>query len=164
MAAYAEGLNILKHANAGNASRNRRGNRSAARPEHYQYDFNLADVTEVWRRGSVVASWLLDLTAISLSRSAYARDVFRPRFRFRRRPLDHHRRHRVHHPGAGAERCALSALRLAGRRRFRRQNSVRHALSVWWARREKVRTLNSRGPRASTHSESRLPTHEFAIT
>jgi 6-phosphogluconate dehydrogenase len=67
MAAYAEGLNILKHANAGHAKREVDAETTPLRhPEHYQYDFNLADVAEVWRRGSVVASWLLDLTAISL--------------------------------------------------------------------------------------------------
>jgi 6-phosphogluconate dehydrogenase len=67
MAAYAEGLNILKHANVGKQHRETDAETTPLRdPEHYQYDFNLADVTEVWRRGSVVASWLLDLTAISL--------------------------------------------------------------------------------------------------
>jgi 6-phosphogluconate dehydrogenase len=67
MAAYAEGLNILKHANAGKGNRETDAETAPLRnPDHYQYDFNLADVTEVWRRGSVVASWLLDLTAISL--------------------------------------------------------------------------------------------------
>jgi 6-phosphogluconate dehydrogenase len=67
MAAYAEGLNILKHANAGQSKRTADAETSPLRnPEHFQYDFNLADVTELWRRGSVVASWLLDLTAISL--------------------------------------------------------------------------------------------------
>jgi len=67
MAAYAEGLNILKHANAGLSKRTADAETSPLRnPEHFQYDFNLADVTELWRRGSVVASWLLDLTAISL--------------------------------------------------------------------------------------------------
>ncbi|HEV2201924.1 MAG TPA: decarboxylating 6-phosphogluconate dehydrogenase [Bryobacteraceae bacterium] len=67
MAAYAEGLNILKHANAGKSSRETDAETTPLRnPEHYQYDFNLADVTEVWRRGSVIASWLLDLTASSL--------------------------------------------------------------------------------------------------
>ena len=67
MAAYAEGLNILKHANAGKTHRETDAETTPLRdPGHYQYDFNLADVTEVWRRGSVVASWLLDLTAISL--------------------------------------------------------------------------------------------------
>jgi len=67
MAAYAEGLNILKHANVGKQHHETDAETTPLRnPEHYQYDFNLADVTEVWRRGSVVASWLLDLTAISL--------------------------------------------------------------------------------------------------
>jgi 6-phosphogluconate dehydrogenase len=67
MAAYAEGLNILKHANVGKQQHETDAETTPLRnPEHYQYDFNLADVTEVWRRGSVVASWLLDLTAISL--------------------------------------------------------------------------------------------------
>src|ERR1700691_2427188 len=67
MAAYAEGLNILHHANAGKTKREEDAETTPLRnPEHYQYDFNLADVAEVWRRGSVVASWLLDLTAISL--------------------------------------------------------------------------------------------------
>ena len=67
MQAYAEGLNILKHANAGHTQREADAETTPLRsPEHYMYDFNLADVAEVWRRGSVVASWLLDLTAISL--------------------------------------------------------------------------------------------------
>jgi 6-phosphogluconate dehydrogenase len=67
LAAYAEGLNILHKANAGKHSRETDAETTPLRnPEHYQYELNLADVTEVWRRGSVVASWLLDLTAISL--------------------------------------------------------------------------------------------------
>jgi len=67
MAAYAEGLNILKHANAGKQARSHDAETAPMRnPEHYQFDLNLADVAEVWRRGSVVASWLLDLTAIAL--------------------------------------------------------------------------------------------------
>ena len=67
MAAYAEGLNILKHANVGKSHRDVDAETSPLRnPEHYQYDFNLPDVAEVWRRGSVVASWLLDLTASAL--------------------------------------------------------------------------------------------------
>jgi len=67
MAAYAEGLNILKHANVGKSHRETDAETAPLRDaSHYQYDFNLADVTELWRRGSVVASWLLDLTAISL--------------------------------------------------------------------------------------------------
>jgi 6-phosphogluconate dehydrogenase len=67
MAAYAEGFNILKHANAGSGTREVDAETTPLRnPEHYRYDFQLADVAEVWRRGSVVSSWLLDLTAISL--------------------------------------------------------------------------------------------------
>ena len=67
MAAYAEGLNILKHANAGKRSRDTDAETAPMRnPENYQYDLNLADIAEVWRRGSVVASWLLDLTAVAL--------------------------------------------------------------------------------------------------
>lgn len=67
MAAYAEGLNILHHANIGKQSRSADAETAPLRnPEHYQYDFNLPDVAEVWRRGSVIASWLLDLTAIAL--------------------------------------------------------------------------------------------------
>jgi 6-phosphogluconate dehydrogenase len=66
MAAYAEGFNILQHANVGKQHRETDAETTPLRePGHYQYDFNLADVAEVWRRGSVVASWLLDLTAIS---------------------------------------------------------------------------------------------------
>lgn len=68
MAAYAEGLNILRHANAGKQSGRAVDAETAPlrAPEHYQYDLNLPDVAEVWRRGSVIASWLLDLTAIAL--------------------------------------------------------------------------------------------------
>ena len=67
MAAYAEGLNILKKANVGKQTQTSDAETTPLRdPEHYQYDLNLADITEVWRRGSVIASWLLDLTAISL--------------------------------------------------------------------------------------------------
>jgi len=67
MAAYAEGLNILRHADAGNEKGVVDAETTPLRnPEYYRYDLNLADITEVWRRGSVVASWLLDLAARSL--------------------------------------------------------------------------------------------------
>jgi 6-phosphogluconate dehydrogenase len=70
MAAYAEGLNILRNANVGKKKGEVDAETTPLRqPEHYQYDMNLADIAEVWRRGSVVASWLLDLTAISLLES-----------------------------------------------------------------------------------------------
>jgi 6-phosphogluconate dehydrogenase len=67
MEAYAEGVNILKHADAGRRERSSDAETTPLRnPERYQYEFNLADIAEVWRRGSVVASWLLDLAAIAL--------------------------------------------------------------------------------------------------
>jgi 6-phosphogluconate dehydrogenase len=67
MAAYAEGMGIIKAANVGKQDHAADAETTPLRdPEHYQYDFDLKDVAEVWRRGSVIASWLLDLTAISL--------------------------------------------------------------------------------------------------
>ena len=70
MASYAEGLNILRHANIGKQQRTADAETAPLRhPEHYPYDLNLADITEVWRRGSVIASWLLDLAATSLLES-----------------------------------------------------------------------------------------------
>ena len=67
MAAYAEGLGILRAANVGKRTHEIDAETTPLRdPEHYQYDLNLPDVAEVWRRGSVIASWLLDLTATAL--------------------------------------------------------------------------------------------------
>ncbi len=67
MAAYAEGLSILRNANVGKKNRETDAETTPLRnPELYQFDFNLTDIAEVWRRGSVVASWLLDLTAAAL--------------------------------------------------------------------------------------------------
>jgi 6-phosphogluconate dehydrogenase len=75
MAAYAEGLNILRHANAGKTSRESDAETAPLEhPEDYPYDLNLVDVTEVWRRGSVIASWLLDLTASALLQSPELQD------------------------------------------------------------------------------------------
>ncbi len=69
MAAYAEGLNILHSANVGKQTHAADAETTPLRdPEHYQYDLNLPDITEVWRRGSVIASWLLDLTANALAK------------------------------------------------------------------------------------------------
>jgi len=68
MAAYAEGFNILKHANVGKHQAEHDAETTPLRnPEHYQFDLDLADIAEVWRRGSVVTSWLLDLTAQALA-------------------------------------------------------------------------------------------------
>ncbi|MBE7444622.1 MAG: decarboxylating 6-phosphogluconate dehydrogenase [Planctomycetia bacterium] len=70
MAAYAEGLNILRLANVGKKDHVIDAETTPLRsPEHYQYDFNLADITELWRRGSVIASWLLDLCALEFTKN-----------------------------------------------------------------------------------------------
>jgi 6-phosphogluconate dehydrogenase len=67
MASYAEGLNILHHANVGKQNQTEDAETTPLRhPEYYPYELNLADIAEVWRRGSVISSWLLDLAAISL--------------------------------------------------------------------------------------------------
>ncbi len=69
MAAYAEGLNILKHANAGMTKTEADAETTPlAHPEHYQYNFDLAAISDVWRHGSVIQSWLLDLTAAELAK------------------------------------------------------------------------------------------------
>jgi 6-phosphogluconate dehydrogenase len=70
MAAYAEGLNVLKHANAGTVQRDADAETAPmSDPEFYQYELDIPAIAEVWRRGSVVGSWLLDLTALALHRS-----------------------------------------------------------------------------------------------
>src|SRR5437016_1901069 len=69
MAAYAEGMSILRHANVGKKEHAIDAETTPLRDlEHYQYDLNLRDISEVWRRGSVIASWLLDLTATALTK------------------------------------------------------------------------------------------------
>jgi 6-phosphogluconate dehydrogenase len=71
MAAYAEGLSVLRDANIGKQPHDPDAETTPLRdPEHYQYDLNLGDVAEVWRRGSVIASWLLDLTADALAKDS----------------------------------------------------------------------------------------------
>jgi 6-phosphogluconate dehydrogenase len=68
MAAYAEGLGVLHHANAGSTDRAADAETTPLEhPEHYQYDFDLSEIAELWRRGSVIGSWLLDLTAGALA-------------------------------------------------------------------------------------------------
>ncbi len=67
MAAFAEGMNILSHANVGKSEQSHDAETTPLRnPEEFQFDLNLRDIAEVWRRGSVIASWLLDLTASAL--------------------------------------------------------------------------------------------------
>jgi len=75
MAAYAEGLGVLRSANVGKQTHAVDAETTPLRdPEHYQYDFNLPDITELWRRGSVIASWLLDLTASALGKDPVLAD------------------------------------------------------------------------------------------
>jgi len=75
MAAYAEGLSVLAHANAGAAAREHDAETAPLRqPELYRYEFDLAAITEVWRRGSVIASWLLDLTATAFAKDGQLAD------------------------------------------------------------------------------------------
>jgi 6-phosphogluconate dehydrogenase len=75
MAAYAEGLNILRHANAGTTERTSDAETAPLRhPELYQYQLNLPDIVETWRHGSVIGSWLLDLTAAALKKSPDLKD------------------------------------------------------------------------------------------
>src|SRR5258708_37698987 len=87
MAAYAEGIGILKAADAGKSQSEVDAETTPLRdPEHYQYELNLADIAEVWRRGSVVTSWLLDLTAGRPPHDPQAEPLSRPAPRPRGRP------------------------------------------------------------------------------
>ena len=133
MAAYAEGLNILKHANIGAQQHEQDAETTPlAHPELYQYDFNIADVAEVWRRGSVIASWLLDLTANALATDP-ALEKFSGRVsdsgegRWTVTGGDRRRR-----PGPRAERGALRTLQLARPGRLCESGTLGHAVRVRW--------------------------------
>ena len=90
-----KGLNILRHANAGKEEHAADAETTPLRdPELYRYGFNLRDIAEVWRRGSVIASWLLDLSAAALAKDPVAFGIWRAGLGFRRRPLDDKGRHR----------------------------------------------------------------------
>ena len=131
MAAYAEGLNILKHAQrrqAPGATRTPRPRRSST-PSTTSTTSTSPQVAEVWRRGSVVGSWLLDLTAQALHESPDARRVRRSRLRLGRGPLDVDRRDRGGRAGAGAHDGALRAVRSRGARRVRATRCSRRCAS-----------------------------------
>ena len=139
MAAYAEGINILKAANAGKRQRTADAETSPLRnPQYYQFDIDLPAVAEVWRHGSVIGSWLLDLTAGALKADPTLAQVRRPRVGFRRRPLDAEGRDRHRRAGAGAVVGAVRPLLLAGRIRIRRQAALGDALRVRRAYGEEV--------------------------
>src|SRR5262249_57169031 len=146
MAAYAEGLNILRGASVGKRRHEADAETTPLRePEQYQYEFDLADVTELWRRGSVVGSWLLDLTAGALLQDPglerFARrapDSGRRRRRLGRGPLDHPRRDRRGRAGAGAHRGPLRPLLLARRGRLRQPGALGHAARLRRTRGEEM--------------------------
>ena len=102
MAAYAEGLGdpARPPTSASTTSAIDAETTPLRDPEHYQYDLNLPDIAEVWRRGSVIASWLLDLTATALIQDPASVEIRRARVRLRRRPLDDQGRHRRRRAGA----------------------------------------------------------------
>ena len=102
MAAYAEGLGVLRDANIGKQENAIDAETTPLRdPEYYQYDLDLGNIAEVWRRGSVIASWLLDLTAISLAQDPALVGLRRQSLRLGRRTMDHQGRHRRRRSGAG---------------------------------------------------------------
>ena len=131
MAAYAEGINILKSANAGKRQRTADAETSPlAEPQYYQFDIDLPAVTEVWRHGSVIGSWLLDLTAGALKADPTLVEVRRPRVGFGRRTLDAEGGDRHRRARAGAVVGAVRPLLVAGRVRVCRQAALGDALRV----------------------------------
>ena len=149
MAAYAEGLNILHRARTSGSACSRSDAETAPmeHPEYYQYDIDTSEVTEVWRRGSVIASWLLDLTARGAARVPDARRLLRPGVGLGRGALDVDRGDRRGRAGAGADHRAVLALRLARARRLRQQGAVGDAL--WCS------AATARRPQADRHRPDR---------
>ena len=137
MAAYAEGLNILKNADAGKRERSQDAETAPlAEPQFYQYTLDLPAVAEVWRRGSVIGSWLLDLTASALQASPRLEE-----FDGRVSDSGEGRWTSIAAidegvPLAGPHRGAVLPLRLTGQRRLRQQGAVGHAQGVRRPRRE----------------------------
>ena len=149
MAAYAEGLNILKHADAG--LHKAEADAETAPLEQSRACIStssiIAAIAEVWRHGSIISSRLLDLTAAALARDPDLATVRRPRGRFRRRTLDGAGGDRGRRAGARAERGAVLALRVAGPGGVRRQAVVGHAARVRRPpREESLRRLHAATP------------------
>ena len=118
MEAYAEGLNLLRHANAGAVDLEHDAETTPmSDPERYRYEIDVSKVAEVWRRGTVVRSWLLDLAAAALARGPGAGGFLGTRLGLRRGPLDGARRDRDRRAGAGPDGGAVRALQLARRGR-----------------------------------------------
>ena len=151
MAAYAEGLNILRNANAGKAQREVDAETAPLEhPEYYQYDIDLPEVAEVWRRGSVIGSWLLDLTAAGAAGVARALRLRRTGLGLGRGPVDVDRGDRGGRAGAGAQLGPVLAVRLTGPRRLRGQGAVGDAQGVRRPRREGRRSSRWPGSRSPT--------------
>ena len=115
MAAYAEGLGILERADIGLREREKDAETAPLQhPEFYKYDLDIPAIAELWRRGSVVGSWLLDLTAKALVESPDARGVHRPGVRLRRGSMDGAGGGRGRRARARAHVGALRAIRVTG--------------------------------------------------
>ena len=156
MAAYAEGMNVLRGANIGSAQHAVDAETTPlANPEHYRYDFHLPDIAEVWRRGSVIASWLLDLTANALSKdptlanfSGRVSDSGEGRWTIKA-AIDEAR------ADAGADDGALRALFLARRSRIPGQAAVGDALRVRRSRRKTGGEIDTGEPAKRDDDERR---------
>ena len=120
MQAYAEGFDIMKNKN------------STQLPEDQRFDLHMADIAEVWRRGSVVASWLLDLTATGPRRRREPGGLHRQRLGFRRRPLDHRGRDRGSRAGRSALGLALRPIPVTPGAYVRGKAAVGDAFPVRW--------------------------------
>ena len=137
MAALAEGLNVLHNADIGTRKQDSDAETAPLEhPEYYKYDIDTTSVSEVWRRGSVIGSWLLDLLAISLYESPDLDELLRPGLGLRRGALDVDRRDRGGRPSAGPHQRAVLAVLLPPARPVRRQGAVRYAQAVRRPRRE----------------------------
>ena len=126
MQAYAEGFDIL------------RGRSSPELPADERFDLDVADIAEVWRRGSVVSSWLLDLCAIALARDPALSEFTGSVARFRRRTLDGRRRDGRSGAGRRAGDLGLRQVPLAQGTHLRGKTALRHAPAVRRPRREEV--------------------------
>ena len=140
MAAFGEGFDILAGANA-SLKKGEADAETAPVGDDYVYNINLADVSEVWRRGSVVSSWLLDLAALRLCRKSHAVELLRARLRFRRRALDHYRRHRRRRRNRCPECRPLRALPLAQGSHDGGKSLLRHAIPIWRTPRTRSRRI-----------------------
>ena len=148
MQAYAEGLNVLKHANIGKQAQESDAETTPLRdPDLYKYDLDIAAVTELWRRGSVIASWLLDLTAEALHETpeldeyaGHVSDSGEGRWTVQSRG-------RGGRADAGARRLAVQPVRLPRRGRLRRPRPFRNAQGLRRPPREEPGTVTDTAPK-----------------